>query len=108
MEKVVKYWKEEEGYESIHNDNAFCAYNCIGKEFFIAHFYIENRLYGKAKEFVQEVTNKAKAIGATHMTCNVYISEDKERDTKKLVAFIRHGFKVESSDDGRITLLRQL
>jgi hypothetical protein len=109
MEMVVKYWKEEEGYDCLYDDNAFCAYSYGDGEFFIAHLYVEKRKAGATYSFFNKVKKKAKELGANRITGNLYINEaNQDSYSKKVMLHLRHGYKIVSVDSNRITVLKEL
>jgi len=95
MEKVIKYWQAEEGYDTIHDDNAFCAYGYADGEFFIAHFYVEDRKGGKARKFFDKVTEVALKKGANRITGNLDMNPaNSENYTNKLMIHLRNGYQI--------------
>ena len=109
MEKLVKYWKEEEGYSVIYNGNAFCAYILNDKEFYIGHAYVEDRTKGQSYAFFEYMQLVAKELGATYMTGNLDLNEyNKDNYTNKVIIHIRHGYKIVNVTDQRITVLKEL
>lgn len=106
MEKAVNYWKEEEGYDTFYTDYGFCAFMVGDSEFFIAHFYSEK---GKSYEFWNKVKEEAKKLGCEYITANIDLNERNQKNyTKKLMIFLRHGCKVISITNNRVTVLKQL
>lgn len=109
MELYKDYVKLEEGYDCISTDNAFCTYSHAGDEFFIAHFYVKDRSSGKSYKFFNEVCEKAKALGAKYLTGNIDMNEaNRDRYTEKLMIQLRHGYKILSISDNRITVYKEL
>ena len=109
MEKVVKYWKQEEGYDCIWNANCFCAYSIGDGEFFIAHFYVKHRKGGAAKKFFEEVKLVAKSLGCDRLTGVLHLNDaNAENYTHKLMIQLRHGYKILSVDTNRITVIYEL
>lgn len=99
MEMVIKYWKEEEGYDTVVNDHGFCAYyfDSDTGEFFCGHVYIDNSVRGKGygRELFEEMRKIAIELGATHFTGNLWKTKaNKDRFPLKLKIFKQLGFKI--------------
>ena len=106
MEKVVKYWKMEEGYDTFYNDNGFCAYSYHGDEFFIAHCLTEK---GKSYAFFKEFQELAKSLGAKYITGNLDLNDhNEELYSRKVMVHLGHGYKIVNVSDKRITVLKYL
>ena len=109
MEMVIKYWKGEEGYETIYTDNAFCTYEYGDGEFYISNFYVEDRTNGKSYAFFNTVKEKAIALGATRLTANIHMNEaNADSYTRKVMTQLKHGFKILKVDTDRITVIYEL
>ena len=106
MERIKKYWKKEEGLSVIESGNSFCAYDVIGDEFFIAHFYSEGKeSYG----FFKKIKDIAKEEGASFMSANIDRNENNKDDyTKKVKIFIGHGWQIIDVLPNRITTIYTL
>ena len=109
MEKMVKYWKMEEGYDAIYDDNAFCAYSYGNGEFFIAHLYVEDRTKGKSHKFWDHIKEQAREIGADRITGVLHLNDaNADQFHRKLVVHLRNGYRVLSIDTNRITVIYEL
>ncbi len=109
MQKIIEYWKTEEGYESITDDNAFCAYEYANGEFFIAHFYVHDRTGGKSRTFFNRVKEAAIGLGATRITGVLHRNEaNADQFHKKLLIHLRNGYKILSIAENRITVIYEL
>jgi hypothetical protein len=106
MEKLKKYWAQEEGYEVHYTDDGFCAYVYDGDEFFIAHLYAEK---GKGYSFYKEITEIAKKVGCKYITGNIDLNDHNvETYTKKVLIQLGNGAKIINVTDKRITILKKL
>lgn len=103
------YWKAELGYDTIYDDNGFCAYVHNDDEFFIAHLYVENRKSGGSYKFFNKIKELAKTLGASYLTGNIDLNEaNREEYTNKLLIQLRHGYKILNVTDKRITVIKYL
>ena len=109
MELYEEYIKIEEGYDCLSTDNAFCAYSVTGDEFFVAHCYVRNRKEGQSKVFFDQVSEKARELGAKYMIGNVDISEyNRDNYTHKLMTMVRYGFEIIAVNTNRVTIYKEL
>lgn len=106
MEKVAKYWKQEEGYDTYYDDDGFYAYSYSDDEFFIAFCLIEK---GKSYSFFKKMQEHAKELGAAYMTGNLDLNEHNiDGYNRKIMVHLGHGYKVISVTNNRITVLKEL
>jgi hypothetical protein len=109
MKNVANYWKIEDGYDTLYDDNAFCAYSYGSGEFYLAHFYVNDKSQGRSYKFLQKIFDTAKTLGANRISANIDFNEhNAENYTKKLKIMIGHGFNIIAITDNRITILRHL
>ena len=109
MEKAVKYWAIEEGYETIYDDNAFCTYEYSDGEFYISNFYVEDRTHGRSRAFFNHVKEKALELGADRITGNLHMNTaNKENYSNKVMIHLRNGYKILSVHENRITVIYEL
>lgn len=109
MQKVINYWKEEEGYNVIHDDNSFCAYDYYDGEFFIAHFYVTERKGGASYKFFDRIKEEALKLGATRITGNLDLNNaNRDNYHNKLMIHLRNGYKVLTITNNRITVIKHL
>lgn len=109
MEKLVKYWKEEEGFDVVYNGNGFCSYILTGEEFYISNIYVEDRTKGQSYAFFEYIKLLAKELGATYLSSNLDLNEyNKDTYHNKVMIQLRHGFKIVNVTDKRITVLKEL
>jgi len=106
MEKVAKYWKQEEGYDTYHDNDGFYAYYVNGDEFFIAFCLIEK---GKSYSFFKKMQEHARAEGAKYITGNLDLTDhNKDGYNRKIMVHLGHGYRVISVTNNRITVLKHL
>ena len=107
MDKIIQYWKLEEGYSTIHDESGFCAYDHDGEEFYIAHFYVTP---GKnAYKFFNKVKDFARSVGAKYLSGNLHINEaNKDNFTNKVLIQLKHGYKIIGVHENRITVVYNL
>lgn len=95
------------GYETFYDGDNFCIYDINDDEFFIAHFYVENRktsysFFNKIKEF-------ARKKECTYLSGNVDMNEANYNNyTNKLLVQLKHGYKVARVTENRITVIYEL
>jgi hypothetical protein len=108
MKLIAEYWKGEHGYDILYNDNAFCAYICEGKEFFIAEFFVKNRNNGEAIKFHKEIRQFAKTKGCTHLSGNIFVNNNWDNFNRKLKIHLRFGYRVVSMNELRAQVVCDL
>ena len=107
MENVRKYFLSEEGYETYYDNDNFCIYSISNDEFFIAHFYVENRK--ESYRFFNQVKKLAKEKGCSYLSGNVDMNDtNKDNYTNKLLIHLKHGYKVARVTENRITVVYAL
>jgi len=83
--------------------------NSIAGQFFIAHFYVEDRTGGKSLAFFNHVKEAAIALGATRMTGVLHFNEaNASQFHRKLFIQIKIGYRILSIDKNRITVIYEL
>ncbi len=104
---------KEEGFETIINDNGFCAYRFDekSKNFYIGHFYIDpdSRKQGGSYTFFNQVRFRAKALGAERLVGDLYLNQYNINDyNKKVLVHLKHGYKVIDVNDKCITVMKEI
>lgn len=106
MEKVARYWKQEEGYDTYFDDDGFYAYSYNGDEFFIAFCLIEK---GKSYIFFKKMQDHAREVGAKYISGNLDLNEhNKAGYRRKIMVHLGNGYEVVDVTNKRITVLKQL
>jgi purine-nucleoside phosphorylase len=107
MERMLEnYYKIEEGYETIANEDGFCAYryNDSNNFFYIGHFYAE-----KSYDFFEHVKNIAKEKGAKFLVGDLFLNDfNSDSYTKKLKVHIGHGYKIVDVNNKCITVMKEI
>lgn len=105
---VFDYFKESQGYDSVHTPHGFIMYRIADTECHIGHMYVRPyaRKLGKAQELARMVEIDAKEKGCTHLSCVVdLLFSEKDRLIK---GYTLNGFKeTDSSENPRFIILKK-
>lgn len=103
-----EYIKEREGLDILEDERGFFTYIIKGEECYIKDIFIskEFRRSGAATEFADQITSIAKASGCKFLSGTCVPSTN--GSTESLKAMFSYGFKVHSSSNDLIVLIREL
>ena len=106
---LEKYYSKEEGYNTIIDNDGFCAYRFDSENslFYIGHFFSEG---GKSSyRFFDKVKKIAKNIGAKYLIGDLFLNDfNKNNYTKKLMVHIGHGYKIIDIKNNCITVMKEI
>lgn len=108
MSHYGQYIEEREGLDILENEHGFFTYLIKGEECYIKDIYIakEFRRAGVATEFAEKITAIAKENGCKFLSGTCVPSTN--GSTESLKAMFSYGFKVHSSSNDLIILIKEL
>lgn len=103
-----EYIEEREGLSILENEKGFFTYMIKGDECYIKDIFIakEFRRTGAATEFAEQITKIAKDNGCKFLSGTCVPSTN--GSTESLKAMFSYGFKVHSSSNDLIILIKEL
>lgn len=103
-----QYIKERENLDILENENGFFTYKINGNECYIKDIFIlkDARRSGVATSMAEEISKIAKENGCTFLTGTCVPSTNGA--TESLKAMFSYGFKVHSSQNDLIVLIKEL
>ena len=111
---LEQYYRSEEGFETIVNDNGFCAYRYDdkSKNFYIGHFFVNpesRKKDGGSYKFFNQVRFRAKALGAERLVGDLYLNVHNINDyNNKVLVHLKHGYKIIDVTDKCITVMKEI
>lgn len=109
LEVIADYMKEIQGMDSYFTDSGFAFYQIIpeNKELYIEAMSMDPKCEKKEiNEFLEVLFDKARKQGCSIVTGNVDVT--KERATTRVLAHIRRGYKIISSNDKYISFYKEI
>lgn len=103
-----EYIKERLGQSILENENGFIKYKTNGEEIFIVDMYVKKELQfkGLGHSLLKSLNALAKTLGCKVITANVHLFD--ENKEKTLQSAFNTGFKIHSSNDQFLTILREV
>lgn len=104
----ARYVMEREGMEIIETDISFVTYYFVEKECYIKDVFVkeEHRKTGEATRLGDEIAKIAKSKGCTKLYGTVVPSA--KGSTESLKFLLAYGFKLDSSVNNFIALIKEL
>jgi GNAT superfamily N-acetyltransferase len=102
------YVKEREGLDILENEQGFFTYRITGEECYIKDIFItkEARRTGLATSMAEEISKIAKEKGCKYLSGTCVPST--VGSTASLKAMFSYGFKIHSSQNDLIVLIKEL
>lgn len=103
-----KYLEEREGYSLIEDENGFASYKIFGDECYIRDIFVVKgaRDQKVGSGYCDQIVEIAKAAGCKYLTGTVV--PEAKGSTVSLMAIIKYGFKLHSSTQEKIVLMKEL
>lgn len=104
----AEYQKERDGYDTIQNEFGFIVYKFIDDYCFIKDLYVKKdmRFLGKGSELADLVVRECKKKDVKKIYSNCVPSTPISTDSLK--AILGYGFRLFSSSNDCITLIKEL
>jgi GNAT superfamily N-acetyltransferase len=104
----AQYIKEREDFEIIETDKGFATYKIFGEECYLRDIYVspENRRSHVGLHFLEGIEEKAREAGCKYIAGTV--SQISNGKTDSLIAILKAGFKLHSSTNEKIVLVKEL
>lgn len=104
----AEYYKERQGFDTLETESGFCTYKIYGDELYIKDIFIlkQFRRSGEAFKIGELMTEIAKANDCKRLTGSVV--PNLNGSTESMAGLIKFGFKLHSSAENFISLVKEI
>lgn len=104
----AEYIKEREGFETVETDKGVATYKISGEECYIKDIYVQKafRKSGAGSEIADHIVKIAKANGCKTLSGTIVPSLN--GSTGSMMALLQYGFKLHSSTQDLIILVKEI